>query len=104
MFDHRRNKTDETGNYFRTFLMEIKRWMMPAKAVYKDRFHHLQDLILNDKRIKDAYIFFAFFLFVYVFGALVGMAYGYPARLALFESVSATANVGFIFFRCGLAV
>jgi len=82
------------GIIFRTFLMEIKRWMMPAKAVYKDRFHHLQDLILNDKRIKDAYIFFAFFLFVYVFGALVGMAYGYPARLALFESVSATANVG----------
>ncbi|MCF7908388.1 MAG: TrkH family potassium uptake protein [Candidatus Omnitrophica bacterium] len=82
------------GIIFRTFFMEVKRWMMPAKAVYKERFHHLQDLVLTDKRIKDAYIFFTFFLFTYVFGALVGMAYGYPAHLALFESVSATANVG----------
>ncbi|MBU1113307.1 MAG: TrkH family potassium uptake protein [Candidatus Omnitrophica bacterium] len=82
------------GIIFRTFSMEIKRWMMPVKAVYRDRFHHLQDLTLSDKRIKEAYVFFAFFMFTYILGALVGMAYGYPARLALFESVSATANVG----------
>ena len=34
------------------------------------------------------------FIFTYVAGALVGMAFGYPASHALFESVSATANVG----------
>jgi len=82
------------GIIFKTFFMEVKRWMMPVKSVYKDRFHHLQDLILSDKRIKDAYVFFAIFIFTYLAGALVAMALGYPALPALFESVSATANVG----------
>lgn len=82
------------GIIFRTFLMEVKRWMMPFKSVYKERFHHLQSLILSDKRIKEAYIFFTLFLATYAAGALVGMIYGYPPIEALFESVSATANVG----------
>jgi trk system potassium uptake protein TrkH len=68
--------------------------MMPFKAVYKDRFHHLQDLVLSNKRIKEAYLFFFIFIFTYVAGAIVAMGFGYPAGEALFESVSATANVG----------
>ena len=82
------------GIIFKTFFMEVKRWMMPFKAVYKDGFHHLQDLVLSDKRIKDAYIFFSIFLFTYVAGAIIGMFYGYDPMLSLFESASATANVG----------
>ncbi len=82
------------GIVFKTFFIETKRWMMPFKSVYRDRFHHLQDLILSDKRIKDAYIFIGLFLFTYLIGALIGMAFGYPASSSLFESVSATANVG----------
>ena len=82
------------GIIFKTFFIEVKRWMMPFRAVFKDRFHHLQDLVLSDKRIKEAYLFFVIFIFTYVAGALVGMAFGYPASHALFESVSATANVG----------
>lgn len=82
------------GIIFKTFFMEIKRWMQPFKSVYKDRFHHLQDLVLSDKRIKGAYIFFALFIFTYILGAVVAMVLGYPAVNALFESVSATANVG----------
>ena len=82
------------GIIFKTFFMEIRRWMMPFKAVYKDRFHHLQDLLLSDKRIKEAYLFFAIFIFTYVAGAIVAIVFGYSPSLALFESVSATANVG----------
>ena len=82
------------GIIFKSFFIEIKRWMMPFKAVYKDRFHHLQDLVLSDKRIKEAYLFFTIFLFTYVAGAIVGIVLGYSPILSLFESVSATANVG----------
>ncbi|MFH1772609.1 MAG: TrkH family potassium uptake protein [Candidatus Omnitrophota bacterium] len=82
------------GIILKTFIMETKRWMMPFKAVYKDRLHHLQDIILSEKRIKEAYVFFSLFLFTYVSGAIIGMIYGYPALFSLFESVSATANVG----------
>ncbi len=49
------------GIVFKSFFMEIKRWMMPFRAVYKNRFHHLQNLVLSDKRMKDAYLFFLFF-------------------------------------------
>ncbi|MCK4519757.1 MAG: TrkH family potassium uptake protein [Candidatus Omnitrophica bacterium] len=82
------------GIVFKAFFMEIKRWMMPFRAVYKDRFHHLQSLVLTDKRIKDAYLFFFIFIFTYAAGGIVAMGFGYPASAALFESVSATANVG----------
>ncbi len=87
-------KLMRVGLVFKTFFMEIKRWMMPFSAVYKDRFHHLQSLILSDKRIKDAYLFFFIFIFTYVAGGIIAMGFGYPASQALFESVSATANVG----------
>jgi len=82
------------GIVFKSFFMEIKRWMMPFRAVYKDRFHHLQSLVLSDKRMKEAYLFFFLFVFTYVAGAIVAIGFGYPVSEALFESVSATANVG----------
>jgi len=82
------------GIVVKAFFIEIRQRMMPFKSVYKDRFHHLQDLLLTDKRIKEAYLFFVIFLFTYVAGAIAGMILGYPALPALFESVSATANVG----------
>jgi len=82
------------GIVFKSFFMEIKRWMMPFRAVYRNRFHHLQSLVLSDKRMKEAYLFFFIFLFTYLAGAIIAMGFGYPAKEALFESVSATANVG----------
>lgn len=82
------------GIILRTFIIEVKRWMMPFKSLYVERIHHLQDISLSDRKIKEAYIFFTLFLFTYMFGAVVGMLLGYSPIFALFESVSATANVG----------
>ncbi len=82
------------GIIFKSFLMEIKRWMMPHKAVYKDTYHHLNEVVLDDKRVKEAFIFFSMFLFTYLAGAIIGMIYGYSGLSSLFESVSAAANVG----------
>ena len=45
-------------------------------------------------RIKEAYIFFAIFIFTYAAGAIAGIILGYEPMDSLFESVSATANVG----------
>jgi len=82
------------GLVFKSFFMEIRKWMMPNKAVYKDTYHHLEDTIIDDKKIRNAFTFFSLFLAVYLGGALIGMLLGYPALPSLFESVSATANVG----------
>ena len=82
------------GIVFKSFFVEIKRRMMPLKAVYKDSYHHLQDIVLEDKKIKEAFIFFGLFLVTYTIGAVAGVFCGYPPLVSLFESVSATANVG----------
>jgi trk system potassium uptake protein TrkH len=87
-------KLMRVGIIFKTFLMEIKRWMMPASAVYNDTFHHLQDISLSNDKIKSAYLYTGMFVTVYILGAIIGMFYGYDPLMALFESVSATANVG----------
>ncbi|MCF7873458.1 MAG: TrkH family potassium uptake protein [Candidatus Omnitrophica bacterium] len=82
------------GIIFKTILIEIKRWIMPAGAVFREKFHHLNNLLVTNKRIKEAFIIFILFIITYVAGALVAIGFGYPGIASLFESVSATANVG----------
>ncbi len=82
------------GLVFKSFFMEIRRLMMPFKAVYKDSYHHLEDKMIDDKRIKEIFIFCSLFLVTYLIGAIIGIFLGYPLLASLFESVSATANVG----------
>jgi len=73
---------------------EIKRIIMPYKAVYKDTYHHLEDKILEQAPVREAFIIISLYFVFYLLGALVGLFYGYPFLSSLFESVSATANVG----------
>ena len=44
--------------------------------------------------LASAFLMFALYVVTYVTGGLIGAAYGYPVGEALFESVSAAANVG----------
>ena len=73
---------------------EIKSWIFPARMHVYEKYHHLQDVILEDKRIKLVFIVFFFYLASYFIGALMGMFCGYPLLDSLFESTSASANVG----------
>jgi trk system potassium uptake protein TrkH len=82
------------GVIFKALGIEIKKLMMPHKAVYKDSIHHLQEVIIDDQKVKKAFLIFAFFIFTYIAGAIIAMLYGYSALPSLFESVSAAANVG----------
>lgn len=82
------------GIVFKSFAMMIKRYMMPQGAVYKDSYHHLKDNIVDDRKLKNVFVFFSLFLFTYIGGMLIGVIFGYPILPSLFESVSATANVG----------
>ncbi|MCF7895089.1 MAG: TrkH family potassium uptake protein, partial [Candidatus Omnitrophica bacterium] len=59
-----------------------------------EKYHHLNDVLLSNKKIRNAFIIFILFIITYMAGALVAIGLGYPATAALFESVSATANVG----------
>jgi trk system potassium uptake protein TrkH len=59
-----------------------------------EKYHHLQDVILEDKRIRLVFIVFFFYLASYFLGAVAGVFCGYPFLDSLFESTSACANVG----------
>jgi len=82
------------GIFFKALLQDIKIIMSPGSAIVVQKFHHIKDIILEDRLVRSALIIFISYLATYLAGALVGVAYGYPLAEASFESVSAAANVG----------
>jgi trk system potassium uptake protein len=44
--------------------------------------------------IKSTISIVLLYILFYVLGAILGVAYGYPAKMALFDSVSAGSNTG----------
>ncbi len=87
------------GMIFRALLQDIKRTMLPRSAVVMDKIHHIKDILLSEAVIRQAALITLAYILLYLLGTLVGISLGYPLRLALFESVSAAANVG---LSCGI--
>jgi trk system potassium uptake protein TrkH len=87
------------GVLFRALLQDVKRTMLPRSAVIMDKIHHIRDVVLGEKQLRQIALITLGYIFLYLLGTLVGIALGYPLRLALFESVSAGANVG---LSCGI--
>jgi len=78
---------------------DIKRIILPERAVVEQRLHHLKEIFLEDKQVRAALLITVSYLVLYGIGTLVGMFYGYSFLESLFESTSAAANVG---LSCGI--
>jgi trk system potassium uptake protein TrkH len=78
---------------------DLKRIIMPEKAIVIEKFHHIKEIFLEDKIVRGALTITLAYIVLYGLGALVGMFYGYPFLDSLFESTSAAANVG---LSCGI--
>jgi trk system potassium uptake protein TrkH len=87
------------GIIFKTFVQDIKRIILPEKAVVVQKYHHIKSVFLEDKQARSALLITLAYILLYGLGALVGMYYGYPFLSSLFESTSAGANVG---LSCGI--
>ncbi|MFC1804348.1 TrkH family potassium uptake protein [Candidatus Omnitrophota bacterium] len=87
------------GIIFKALQQEIKKIMLPQKAVVVQRYHHIKEAFLEDKQVRFALLITLAYLVLYGAGAIVGMLYGHPFLRALFESTSAAANVG---LSCGI--
>ena len=87
------------GMIFRALLQDIKRSMLPRSAIVMDKIHHIKDVVLGERQLRQAALIVLAYLLLYLMGTLVGVSLGYPLKLALFESVSAGANVG---LSCGV--
>jgi trk system potassium uptake protein TrkH len=78
---------------------DIKKIILPERAILVKKLHHLKDIFLEDKIARSALLITVAYLCLYGLGTLVGMWFGYPFLNSLFESTSAAANVG---LSCGI--
>jgi trk system potassium uptake protein TrkH len=78
---------------------DVKRIILPERAVVEQRLHHLKEMFLEDKQVRAALLITVSYLVLYGIGTLIGMFYGYSFLESLFESTSAAANVG---LSCGI--
>lgn len=76
------------------FRAEIKRLMFSDSTVVVEKLHNIKEVTIDDKYVKNALMIALVYIALYVIGACVGVYYGYPFTHSLFESVSASANVG----------
>jgi trk system potassium uptake protein TrkH len=87
------------GIIFKVLKEDLKRIILPARAIVVQKFHHIKDIFLEDKQARSALLITLAYLGLYGIGAIIGMLFGYPFLDALFESTSAAANVG---LSCGI--
>lgn len=86
--------------FFKGVQYEIRRFFFPQKAVLVEKIHHFGDQVISEKIIKSALIIIILYLLMHTLGAVAGMMSGYGFVPALFESISAGANVG---LSCGIS-
>jgi len=87
------------GVIFKALLEDIKRIILPDKAIVVKKIHHIKEIFLEDKQARAALLITMAYLCLYGLGAMIGMWFGYPFLDSLFESTSAAANVG---LSCGI--
>lgn len=92
-------KMIRVGVIFKALVQDIKRIILPERAVVTQSFHHINKIFLEDKQVRSVFWVTVAYLILYILGTIVGMAYGYPFLDSLFESTSAAANVG---LSCGI--
>lgn len=87
------------GVILKALYNDVKRIMLPEAIVFIEKYHHIKDVILEDRQVRSAVLISLCYLSLYAVGGIVGMFLGYPALASLFESTSAAANVG---LSCGI--
>ena len=80
---------------YRALLWEVKRMMMPQKAVTEARSWQGEHLhFLSDGLIRQISLFAFLYLLVFGTGSCIMVAYGYPLPDSLFEYASSLSTVG----------
>ena len=88
-------KTLRVGLLAKSVLADVRRALSPTAQVVVATHRTLRrTTIVDDAQARSAFVVTLLFIGSYVAGALVGVADGHRIEDALFESVSATANVG----------
>jgi trk system potassium uptake protein TrkH len=87
------------GIIFKALVQDIKKIILPDRAVVLQKFHHIKNSFLEDRQVRAMLLITLMYLVLYGIGSIVGMWFGYSFLSSLFESTSAAANVG---LSCGI--
>ena len=87
-------KALRVGIIFKGFVMRTKQVLLPSSAQMNTQYHHIGQHLLSTRLLSSALVIAALYVVTYVVGALVGIACGYDAIPAIFDSISATSNAG----------
>lgn len=87
-------KLSRLGLIAKSMVSTIKETLSPGTARVSVRYYHLGKKVLTTEVAKAALTVSALFVFTCLAGSLVGIAHGYDALDAIFESVSMASNGG----------
>ncbi len=87
-------KFNRMGMIIKSLSSTIKEALSPDSARVVVSYQHIGRRVLTPEIAKEAMTIFVLYVITYVIGTLVGVAHGYEAILALFESVAMTSNGG----------
>lgn len=89
-------KLNRVGIIFKSIVSTVKEAVSPSSARVVVSYNHLGRRVLSPEAVKEAMTVFVLFVITYSVGALVGIAHGYEATQAIFESVAMTSNGGVV--------
>jgi trk system potassium uptake protein len=87
-------KAVRIGVTVRGIVNQVRGDLLPEGAIVDSTYQQFGQRTLTDEVARSAMTVSLLFVALYLLGAGVGIAYGVPLQDALFESVSASANVG----------
>lgn len=87
-------KFNRMGLIMKSIISTIKEALAPDSARVVVTYNHVGRRVLSPEIVKEAMTVFVLYVVTYAIGALVGIAHGYEATQAIFESVSMASNGG----------
>ncbi|MCL1797246.1 MAG: TrkH family potassium uptake protein [Eggerthellaceae bacterium] len=87
-------KLRRIGIIGKSIIATIKETLAPDSARIVVDYHHVGRRLISPQITKEAMTVFALFVVTYVVGTMVGIAHGYEAVPAIFESIAMASNGG----------
>ena len=87
-------KTLRIGIIAKGVVQMVRETLAPDRARPRTFYHHFGRRLLDSETVSAAMLIVLLYIVTYGIGAVVGIACGYDAIPAIFESVSATSNTG----------
>ncbi|MDR0513963.1 MAG: hypothetical protein LBG81_02205 [Coriobacteriaceae bacterium] len=87
-------KFSRVGIIAKSIAVNIKETLAPDSARVAVGYNHMGRRLVSPEIVKEAMTVFTLYIITYAIGALVGIAHGYEATQAIFESVAMTSNAG----------